>query len=267
MTAQLLSPTALRALMFAWWTATFGVGVYAGYKIAYYAVDSSSWGAIGLLVVVPFWVAVAAASITIPAFLTALLYRTLFKGSLPGARTVMVAALLYAVGVGVGYSITPMLGLEYRYREPVVLEARGTMTLSLDGLAAYSARSDAFAICGSTPDGDAVSVVSATAVGMIDGLDVDASIAGIGLEFPSVGIGGVPTADSKLVGWSGPASLVELTQSGREGRVTFVGAALDNNGARGPAPGYLPTTLSGTLTWTCAEWIVPVVTFGPGPSP
>lgn len=266
MTARLLTPTALRAMMLAWWTAAFGAGVYAGYKIAYFPVDSSSWGVFGLLVAVPFWVAVTIAYIAIPALVAALLYRALFKGRLPEARTVMIAAALYVAGVVAGIVMTPVLGLEYRYREPVVLEARGTMTLSLDGLAGYAARSDVLAICGSMSDGEGVSEVSATAVGTLAGVDVDASIAGIELEFPTVGIGGVPTVDFKFVGWSGPAALVEETQGGRNGRVTFVGAALDNNGAGDPVPGDLPTTLSGTLTWSCGDWIGPVSTPGPGPS-
>lgn len=267
MAARPLTPTALRATTLAWWTAAFAVGTYAGYKIAYFPVDSSSWGVVGLFIAVPFWVASTGAFIVIPALITVVLYRAWCKGPLPAARTAIVAAFLYAAGVGVGYGLTPVFGLEYRYREPVVLEARGTMTLTLDGLDGYAARSDVLAICVSVSDGEGLSGVSAAAIGTLDGLDVDAHIGGIELEFPSVGIGGVPTVDSKFVGWSGPADRAERTEDGRNGRVTFIGAALENNGAGDPVSGHLPTTLSGTLTWSCGEWIGPVVTFGPEPTP
>jgi hypothetical protein len=220
----------------------------------------------GLLLRGAFYVALTVASFAIPTLVIALLYRARFNGRLPEARTVVVAAALYAAGVGVGFVMTPALGLEYRFREPVMLEARGTMTLSLDGLAGYAARSDVAAMCGAMPDGEGVSSVSATAIGTIDGFDVDAFIVGIELEVPSVGVGGVPTVNFKFLGWSGPVDFVERTQGGRDGRVTFVGAALDNSGAGGPVQGDWPATLSGTLTWSCGDWIGPVVTPGPEPS-
>jgi hypothetical protein len=130
--------------------------------------------------------------------------------------------------------MTPALGLEYRFREPVMLEARGTMTLSLDGLAGYAARSDVVAMCGAMPDGEGVSSVSATAIGTIDGFDVDAFIVGIELEVPSVGVGGVPTVNFKFLGWSGPVDFVERTQGGRDGGSRSSEPPLTTAGRAGP---------------------------------
>jgi hypothetical protein len=268
MTPRLLTPTVLRGWRLAWWTASFGVGAYAGYQIA---VPMSSpgawtWWVFGPLLLGGFWVFWTVVPIASAALVAVLVYRALSKGRLPAARTVMIGASLYVAGVAVGIVMTPVLGLEYRYREPVVLVGRGTMTLSLDGVAGYAARTDSPATCGSVSDGEAVSSVSATAIGTIDGADLDATVGGIDSEVPVVGVGGVPTVNFKTIGWSGPIESVERTLGGRDGRVTFVGMAIENLGAGDPVPGDWPATLSGTLSWSCGDWIGPVVPPGPGPA-
>lgn len=266
MTVRQLNPTALQVWRVVWCVAAFGGGVYAGYKIAFYYPDTSGWGVVGLLIIVPFWVAYTGASIAVPAIVSALLYRKWFNGGLPGARIVLIALLLYAAGLGVGYVMTPALGLEYRYREPVVLEARGTMTLRLDGMAGYVSQSDVTAHCWSVAGGEDLSWASATTVGTIDGGDVSASMSSVELEAPIVSVS-VPTANFKMLSWSGPGVFVERTEDRRDARVAFVDIVVIDGGKGGPEQGDWPESLSGTLTWSCGEWIGPVVTPGPGATP
>ena len=269
MTPQFLTPTALERWRLVWWAAAFGVGAYAGYQISFSLTGPSSWGVVGLIAAGMFWVAWTVAFIAIPGLVAAFLYRTVFKGRLPEARTVVAFAALYAAGVEIGSVVTPALGLEqpnFQSREPAVLEAPGTMSLSLEGLAGYTARGEVLAECLSEPDGEGISLVTAPGVGAIDGIDVRVVTSGIELEPASVTLSPQPTAGSKLRSWSGPVEFVERTVGGRGGRITFVGAALEAGAPGEPAPEDWPTALSGTVTWSCGDWIGPVATLQPEPS-
>jgi len=261
LTHLLLSPRALHGWRLVSWAAAFGVGAYAGYRISVSVTGPSSWGVFGVAVAGMFWVVWTVAFIAIPGLVATFLYRALSKGRLPEARTVIAFAALYTGGVGVGFVSTPVFGLDYRYHEPVTLKARATMTLALEGIAGYSARGDGLAECMSEPDGEDVSWVAAIAIGTIDGVDVRAVVSNVDFEASFVTVSVQPTAGSKFQSWSGPVEFADRTLGDRNARITFVEAVREASEAGGPAQRDWPAALSGTLTWSCGDWIGPEATF------
>lgn len=118
----------------AFWVAALGGGVYLGFRIADGLARADFLGQFGAIVAGGIAVVVLAGLVAIGLALLP------DKASRTAARTAILAGVLLLAGVGVGWAITPVLGLGYR--APVELEARGTMTLNLDGLDAYAGQGE-----------------------------------------------------------------------------------------------------------------------------
>jgi hypothetical protein len=105
---------------------------------------------LGVLLSAAFHIGATVAFIAILGLVAALLYRALFDGHPRRAGSVLATAAFYAAGVGVGYVATPLVGFEYRPREPVLLQAKGAMTLSLESVPAAEPPASAPPIATST---------------------------------------------------------------------------------------------------------------------
>lgn len=238
----------------AFWALAFGGGAYLGYVIAY-SLTLSGLGSLGA-VVAALIAAIILTTLVVVAVIAALLPD---KRGRPTARTAMVAGILLALGVGLGWAITPVLGLTYR--EPVLLEAEGTMNLSLDGFDGYTGQGDALAYCRSESDG-AFPFVEANHVGNVGTGMVVASV-----SIPPDSPDGRPVVQvwiqpaDKTTGaaptWRGPADVVTGIDGDRGGRMNFRGAALTASEEGGRLPEGWPAELSGTLTWACGAWSHP----------
>lgn len=175
------------------------------------------------------------------------------------ARAIVVAAIALAVGVGIGRAIAPMLS----GRVAFPLEARGTMSLSTDGLERYVGSSDAVANCRSVPDSDAVAYVDANVVGSVGTGMVGVSV----VMLPPDSADGRPTVQvwiqpaDKTVGvapaWQALGDIVERGDGDRSGRIAFNGATLSASDGSVRQPEGWPAELSGTVSWTCGDWTIP----------
>lgn len=233
------------------WAASLAVGAYLGYVIAanLYASGFASFNAFfaGLIALAILFVLVVVAVI---------LALAPDRSGRPAARAAIVGGLVLTLGVGLGWVITPVIWPEFR--APVILEAKGTMNLALDGIDGYAAGGDALATCRSEVDAEGVASVEAVVVGTIGPAVVAASVwiqsdngtsdLMVWIPPPAEGTGTVPM-------WQGPEGIVEATRVAGGGQVVFSGIRLTASDAEGRAPEGWPAELSGTLTWSCGEWI------------
>jgi hypothetical protein len=171
----------------------------------------------------------------------------------------MVAAML-ALGVGAGWAITSALDLGYH--EPLLLEAQGTVNVSLDGLEGYAGQGDGRAFCRSEVDGENVTYLESTLVGNVGTGMVGATLSlhpGGPDGRPEVQIAIVPADKTQVSAayWQGPADVVERLDGDLGGRIRFAGMPLLPTEEGGGWPQGWPTELSGTLTWTCGAWSPP----------
>ncbi len=239
----------------AFWALTFGGGAYLGYGIAY-SLALSGLGQLGAVVAA----VIAATILTTLGVIAVVAVLLPDKRGRPAARVATVAGLLLALGVGFGWAITPVLGLTYR--EPVLLEADGTLSLSLDGLDDYVGKGDAPASCRSELNGDTFPFVEADLVGKVGRGMVVASMSippDSSDGRPVVQVWVQPADKSKGVVpvWRGPADVVARIGADHGGQVVFTGAALTSSEVGGSLPEGWPAELSGTLTWSCGAWSNP----------
>jgi len=241
-------------LKLAFWAVAFAVGAYLGYGIAW-SLAQSTWGVLGALIA-----GVVTVSMLGILVLIAALAAVVSDGrGRPVARAMVVAAILLPAGVGIGWAMTPVLGIGYR--APVVLESGGTMSVTLHGIAGYANQAGALAQCRSEVDTVNVAFVEANLVGTIGADIVNASLTllpAAANDRPAVQVSIQPAvkADGNAPMWQGSADTVEWIDRDRSGRIVFTGAVLTaSDEARQPA-GW-PALLSGTLSWSCAEWSPP----------
>jgi hypothetical protein len=167
---------------------------------------------------------------------------------------------MLALGVGAGWAITSALDLGYH--EPVLLEAEGTVNVSLDGLEGYAGQGDSRAFCRSEVDGENVAYLESNLVGNVGTGMVGATLSlhpGGPDGRPDVQIAIVP-ADKNQVSaayWQGPADVVERVDGDLGGRIRFERLSLLPTEEGGGWPQGWPTELSGTLTWACGAWSPP----------
>jgi hypothetical protein len=176
------------------------------------------------------------------------------------ARAMVVAAILLAAGVGIGWAMTPVLGIGYR--APVVLESGGTMSVTLHGIAGYANQGNALAHCRSDINTVKIALVEANLVGTIGPDLVNASVSLLpdssdGRPAVQVSIQPAVKAEGAAPMWQGPADTVEWIDRDRSGRIVFTGAALTASDEAAGQPAGWPAQLSGTLSWSCAEWSPP----------
>jgi hypothetical protein len=231
------------------WAGSLAVGAYLGYVIAanIYETGFAFFNAIvaGLIALAILFVLVVVAII---------LALVPDKSGRPTARAAIVGGLLLAVGVGLGWVITPVLWPEFR--QPLILEAPGTMTLALDGIDGYAGGGDALATCRSEVDTEEVASVEAVVVGTIGPAVVAASV-WIQSGNADLMVWIAPAADDEgtVPMWQGPEGVVEVTNVDGGGRIVFSGIRLTARDEAGRAPEGWPAELSGTLTWSCGAWI------------
>jgi hypothetical protein len=172
------SIAAVPRLKLAFWAAALGVGAYLGSWMAYSLTLTSTFALLGtffvgaVIVAILFVLAVVAVAVGLQPD----------KRGRPAARAVVASGLLLVVGVGIGWVMTPVLGLGY-HPSPL-LEADGTMTLSLEGLDGYTSLGDGLAHCRSELDSEAVTGVDANVVGRIETGTVAASVRVTALDSP-----------------------------------------------------------------------------------
>lgn len=135
------------------------------------------------------------------------------------------------------------------------------MSLSLDGLDGYTALGDGLAYCYSAMDTEAVASVDANVVGSIDTGTVATSVHMTPLDSPdgrpyfTVAIWPAVKAEGAAPNWQGFFDVVEPIIGDREGRIVFTGASLLAIDETGRLPERWPADLSGTLSWSCGDWV------------
>lgn len=247
------SVSAVSSPKLAFWAAAFAGGAYLGYKIA----EGLALSGLAVLGVI-------AGALLVAAILVSLAVVAVIAALQPAGRgrstawAMILAGVLLVAGIGTGWLLKE-LGL-FGYRPSVVLEAPGTMTMSLDGIDGYAGHVDALAACRSEPDAERVAFVEANGVGRVGTGVVGTSIVILPQssdDRPAVQVWIVPA--DKTVGpapsWQGPAGAVQPIDRDRGGRMAFAGAALTAGDETGlPLEGW-PAELSGTIEWQCGAWL------------
>lgn len=208
----------------------------------------------------------------------ALIATAIRRGHLTRAiATVLAAAGLVSAGGLGGYVTAAALG--GTYREPVVRASAGQTTVALQtGATLFVARRGGSAECHSVPDGVTVASVTALDLGELGSGTLRAT-----LTLPDQPSGGAVVelfidgadllGDSPQPSWSGPAQVAGLGAESADGTVLFTRLVLSNADAKGGTSATSgsvsewPTTVSGSLTWTCKPWAMPLAgSAAPSPS-
>lgn len=241
----------------AFWGAATAAGAYLGYKIAE-GLEMSGLAVLGVIV----------GALLVAAILVTLGVIAVIAARQPGgsgrstAWAMTIAGVLLVASLGTGWLLNE-LGA-FSYRGAMVLEAPGTMTMSLSGMDGYAGEVDASADCRSEPDGERVAFVEATAIGRFGTDSVGVSVVIVPQsadDLPAVQVWIVP--EDKSIGlapaWRGPAGDVETVDGEMGGHMAFADATLSASDETGVPPEGWPATLSGTIDWRCGAWL-------PGPS-
>jgi hypothetical protein len=233
------------------WVAAFALGAYLGYGIAY-SQTLTGLGSLGAIVAVLI-VGALLATLAVIAVVARLMSGARGRSV---ARAALGAGLLLAAGVVAGWTATRVIGIGLQ--EQNLLEAGGTMNVSLDGLDGYAADADARALCRSEPGSDDVARVESDHVGTLGSAAVVVSLSmrpdwTDGRPGVSVSIQPADKSQGSAPVWQGPADA--LPQGGaRGGSLVFVGVALVADEGALPPPAGLPAELSGTVRWSCDDW-------------
>ena len=183
------------------------------------------------------------------------------SGRLP-ARGLRIAILgLVAISVGVGYATAAATGgLD---RPPVVLEAVAKAAGLMPDVEGFTSGGDAPALCHSVADGTSVAEVAASDLGSLTGYRLRGT-----LQVPDPGASirgevfvdaGTLPPDSTQPIWTGRLTANEVAADGRSGVLAFAELALETDPPAGLRPDGQPwpSTLRGTIRWTCGEWMAP----------
>jgi hypothetical protein len=231
----------------------FGVGAYLGYQIAYFIDYSSGTSGLGAFGAALLGILVAVILFVLALF-AVLAWFTPGRAGRPAARALIAYGALFAGGVGLGWGLTPVLGVGYR--PPVTLNAPATITLALEGLDGYTSQRDAVANCESELDKESVAWVQASSVGTVGSATVEVVVTILTSDGrPDVVAVLVPPVqgDTAYPTWQGTSDVLERTEGSRGGRLAFTGTLVAGRDAPGP-PGGWPAKVSGTVSWSCGEW-------------
>lgn len=248
-----MDPSAVSKRKLAFWAAAFAVGAYLGYKIA----EGLAMSGLAVLSVI-------VGALLVAAILVSLAVIAVIAALQPGGRSrstasaMILAGVVLIAGLGTGWLFKEIE--LFGYRPSVVLEAPGTMTMSLDGIDGYAGNVDSLAACRSEPDAERVAFVEANAIGRIGTGTVGVSVVILPQtadDRPAIEVWIVP--EDKTVGpapsWRGPAGDVAPIDGGRGVRTAFTGAALAASDETGLPPEGWPAALSGTIQWRCGGWL------------
>lgn len=232
------------------WRLAFGVvfaalGAWFGYLIG------SGWGSTGLSAFVNAAVSVVL-TVLILAFLlvTAVLIGWKREDSAAAMRPLLVVAALFVGGIAVGW----VASVVYEPPPTVVLEGRGTMRLSTSSLDGYVG-DVGLATCRSQANSERLELVETVVVGRI-GLDfVEASVrmfpGDLGRELEiRVSLRPAVKGPVEAPGWMGTGAYVDGAVGDTRGRISFSELLL-GAGQDGVQPSGWPTSLTGTIEWSC----------------
>jgi hypothetical protein len=177
------------------------------------------------------------------------------KRGRPAAMATIVTGVLLAMGVGLGWTLGPPLGLAEKYPRLISLSADGTLTVTLDGLEGFTAVADPPpAQCLSAPNEERVHSVGTYLVGHVDTNEVAASTVDLATEEPWLWVYLYDGVRSEAVIWTARLDVTELPADRRSSEVAF-SATLDPEKAGAPITGPWPKTLLGTMRWSCEDWV------------
>ena len=160
---------------------------------------------------------------------------------------------------------------------PVVLQATGAThnVVISGGTMRFVARDGGRARCQSVADSEAVAGITALELGELGPGTLRATLAVQTSAVASVELfidGGDLVEGSFQPFWTGPIKVTEPHGDGAVGTVTFSGLKLEADAGSkpglSPLPGVdeWPASLSGTMSWSCEPWTIPVPSGG-APSP
>lgn len=247
------------------------LGLFAGRTFAYFSSQGGLEGIFGKAYLVLFLGGVFIALVVIG------LAATKFRhGHITWAiGSVFVSAALLVAGTLVGTATAAATG--GTYHEPVVLVAPASVHLRLVPVAlSFVAQDAGQAECHSIPDQRTFSDLSALDLGELGpgtlrgGFTIWANGSGSGSMELFIDGGDLPEG-SPMVSWVGPATVTSMSPAGDLGALSFDGLVLSAGDGKpvpvdsgqevtAPAPvaSAWPSTLSGTLDWTCEPWLAAV---------
>jgi hypothetical protein len=205
-----------------------------------------------------FGVLIVGAVLAVMALVAAILAKSPDASGHRAARSILVAGLVFAGGLAIGWAVEP--AFRPVYREAVVLGAPGTLSVSIDGLAGYRGAGTVAAGCLSERDAEGIADVRWGVVGTFETAVVGASIADFADSAdgrPVIQVWIDRSFEDKAAEpvWTGPADVIQRTAGDRSGHLVFTGATFPEPD-RPPYEGY-PLELSGTMIWSCGEWVRP----------
>jgi hypothetical protein len=176
-----------------------------------------------------------------------------------GQTQALATGIALAAGAVIGIVMTPVLGLTYP--PAVVLAAAGPSTLTLPAAQDFDGSPSSVAACRSVAGATAMAAVDVQTAGRLRGEVLNAEVrrdpAGTGIDTITIELN---RADGPVILWDGPVAIATVDPDGRAGTATFsdlAGANAADKGlpraSAGPGDGW-PSTLAGTLTWTCGAW-------------
>jgi hypothetical protein len=250
------TPPAPRARISWPWLAAvipLGAGAFLGYQVAYQASVGGLGGGMGAA-----FLAYGIAGVVLIAVLVGVAnaVRPAGRGR-PASRYAFAAAALIAAGAGAGWAAVPALDLGYH--PPVVLQARGEASVTLDGIPGFEPSTAGRANCQSTVAGTDVAGVSALSLGDLDGNTLRA-----GINLPARGTSGghmslfVDAAHlpegSVVPMWDTDEVEIQAPSDRASGSIRFADAPIRVGPEMGAPASSWPTSLSGEITWSCGPW-------------
>jgi hypothetical protein len=225
----------------------FVVGIAVGRLAAYYQTASPGFGGGAVML---FLLASGLCVFGLVALVTA----RLIGATDATARSVFILAVASSAGGAIlGAATAAATG--GTYRQPVVLEAPGSVTFELTEAEPVFDPRPATATCISGPDVETASYVEMSDLGALGGGTLSATVSlDIGEERRhdvSLEVGGVTLADRARPTWVGPVEIVELSSDRTSGRIRFTNLPIEDlKGVPAPAPPW-NAPISGTLAWAC----------------
>jgi len=232
-----------------------GVGAFLGYQAAY----TRSLG--GFEAIGAAFIALVIVALVLVVGLVGFVHTLRPNGrGRVASRYSFVAAALVAGGGFSGWAAVPVFDLGYH--APVVLQARGEVSITLDGVAGFEPRGAGRADCQSVADGIDVERVVALSLGSLNGgllrADIALPVEGVSIGYIALFVdaatlpaGNVPPT------WEKAGPEINSASGGTSGTIRIEGAQLRSGAEMGAPTGSWPATLSGTITWSCGEWFAP----------
>ncbi len=253
-----------RRTVLPWLAAVFplGVGAFLGYQAAYASSLGGLGGALGAA-----YLAYAIGGLVLLAILVGFgnVLRPAGRGAVASRYAFAAAGMIAAGGFG-GAAAVPVLDLGYH--PPVVLQARGDASVTLDGVPAIEPSTSGRADCHSVADGTDVAGVSALSLGDLDG---NALRAGINLPQPGGSVGHISLfvdaahlpEGTVAPTWDTDEVEIHASSDGASGSLQFEDAPIRVDPESDAAAASWPASLSGEITWSCGSWFAPDVTGSP----